>query len=71
MTPRVDVATAFRVLRGEVSRTGVARDARMQKFHERPGLRRKRLRGERWRKAFNEGFYAVLERVRELRRQGW
>ncbi|KAG5926855.1 hypothetical protein E4U42_002906 [Claviceps africana] len=42
-----------------------------QKFHERKGLMKKRLRRERWRARFKEGFKAVVTRVVELKRQGW
>lgn len=42
-----------------------------QKAHERPGLKRKRLRSERWRERFKGGFCAAYARVHELRKQGW
>ncbi|KAF3356792.1 hypothetical protein VdG1_06215 [Verticillium dahliae VDG1] len=45
--------------------------ARLQKRHERPGLKRKRLRSERWRARFKIGFAATVSRVQELRNQGW
>ncbi|CEJ82212.1 hypothetical protein VHEMI02290 [[Torrubiella] hemipterigena] len=44
---------------------------RTQKFHERPGLRRKRLKSERWRARFKTGFKAACSRVLELKKQGW
>ena len=49
----------------------VRADVRAQKFHERPGLKRKRLRRERWRRRFKEGFQAVVQKVENMRRQGW
>ncbi|OIW28657.1 hypothetical protein CONLIGDRAFT_670447 [Coniochaeta ligniaria NRRL 30616] len=67
----VDVARAFTLLDMACNRNGVPRDLRRQKFHERPGLKRKRLRSERWRKMFKLGFRATVSRVSELRRQGW
>jgi len=42
-----------------------------QRFHERPGLKRKRLRKERWRKRFKETFKGICERVKFLGKQGW
>jgi len=49
----------------------VKADFAYQRYHERGGLKRKRLRRERWRKRFSEGFKATIARVRELTRQGW
>ncbi|KEY64207.1 hypothetical protein S7711_03496 [Stachybotrys chartarum IBT 7711] len=42
-----------------------------QRFHERKGLKRKRLAMTRWRKRFKDGFKATVNRVLELKRQGW
>ncbi|KAH7134599.1 hypothetical protein B0J13DRAFT_609958 [Dactylonectria estremocensis] len=42
-----------------------------QKFHERPGLKKKRLKSQRWRSRFKTGFKAVVHRVVELKKQGW
>ncbi|PQK08923.1 hypothetical protein BB8028_0001g09950 [Beauveria bassiana] len=42
-----------------------------QRFHERKGLKRKRLASERWRSRFKVGFCAAYTRVHELRKQGW
>ncbi|KAM3458354.1 hypothetical protein MY3296_000560 [Beauveria thailandica] len=42
-----------------------------QRFHERKGLKRKRLASERWRSRFKVGFCAAYARVHELRKQGW
>ena len=44
---------------------------RLQRFHERPGLKRKRLASERWKTRFKKGFKAACQRVQELNRQGW
>lgn len=46
-------------------------DSNRQRFHERPGLRRKRQKAERWQKRFRVGFQASCSRVSELARQGW
>lgn len=67
----VDVGRGFRLLEQSVARNKVRRDFTMQRYHERPGLKRKRLRKERWRKRFMEGFKATLDRVKEMKRQGW
>lgn len=42
-----------------------------QRFHERPGLKRKRLKSQRWRARFKTGFKAAVSRVLELKKQGW
>jgi hypothetical protein len=42
-----------------------------QKFHERPGLRRKRLKSARWRKGFKKDFYGLISKIREMRSMGW
>lgn len=49
----------------------VKQDFQRQRFHERPGMKRKRLKRERWRKLFKEGFRATVTRVQEMRRKGW
>ncbi|MCJ1277825.1 hypothetical protein MMC21_005639 [Puttea exsequens] len=49
----------------------VRNDAARQRFHERPGAKRKRLASERFRKLFKESFTATVRRVKELRRKGW
>jgi ribosomal protein S21 len=67
----IDVARAFQVLDFACRKNNVAKDFRRQRFHERPGLKRKRLRSERWRALFKEGFRATCARVEVLRRQGW
>lgn len=46
-------------------------DSKRQRFHERPGLRKKRQKSERWRRRFADGFKATCSRVSELARQGW
>lgn len=62
---------AFNLLR-RIVRTGQIKSLwHRQRFHERPGLRRKRLKSERWRARFKQGFQATTERVRELKKQGW
>jgi len=67
----IDVGRGFRLLEQSCARNGVRRDANSQRFHERPGLKRKRLRRERWRRKFMEGFKATVGRVKQLKNQGW
>jgi len=71
ISERIDVGRGFRLLEQSCARNKVRADFNYQRFHERGGLKRKRLRRERWRKRFFEGFKATIGRVRELTRQGW
>jgi predicted transcriptional regulator len=54
-----------------MARNRVKRDFQMQRFHERGGLKRKRLKSERWRARFKIGFDATCKRVTELTKKGW
>ncbi|KAF2235593.1 hypothetical protein EV356DRAFT_500098 [Viridothelium virens] len=67
----MDVGRAFRQLDTLVSRNRIRSDFAKQRFHERPGLKRKRLKSERWRKRFKVAFKATVARVKELKRKGW
>jgi ribosomal protein S21 len=49
----------------------IKQDKQRQRFHERPGLKRKRLKSERWRRLFKQSFKAAISRVREMKRKGW
>lgn len=71
VTATVDVARAFRNVDMNCARNKVRSDASKQRYHERPGLKRKRLVRERWRKRFSEGFKATVTRVKQLKHQGW
>ena len=42
-----------------------------QRFSERPGMKRKRLKMQRWKRRFRYGFIEATRRVKELKRQGW
>ncbi|ETS82341.1 hypothetical protein PFICI_04217 [Pestalotiopsis fici W106-1] len=66
-----DASRAFRMLGMQVASNRVRQDERLQRYHERPGLKRKRLKSERWRKRFKKAFRSTCARVEELRRQGW
>jgi hypothetical protein len=67
----VDVARSFKLLAVQIGQNKVRQDFQRQKFHERPGLKKKRLKSERWIKRFRKGFKATVSRVRELTGQGW
>ena len=67
----VDAATAFRRLAMRLAQNNVRRDAQQQRFYERPGLKRKRLKSVRWRKRFKEAFQGTVAKVVGLKRQGW
>ncbi|TKA31351.1 hypothetical protein B0A50_02196 [Salinomyces thailandicus] len=67
----MDPAKAFRALDIQCARNSVRRDAMRQRYHERPGLKRKRLHSERWRRRFKEGFRGVVGLVQKMRKQGW
>jgi small subunit ribosomal protein MRP21 len=67
----IDVARAFRSMEIQVAKNSVRKEFARQKFHERPGKKRKRLHSERWRKRFKAGFKATVKRVLKMRKQGW
>jgi small subunit ribosomal protein MRP21 len=67
----VDIGRGFTMLEQSCARNRIRADATKQRFHERGGLKRKRLRRQRWRKRFMEGFRATVGRVKHLRNQGW
>ena len=67
----VDVGRALRNLDIACSTNRVRQDLSRQRFHERPGMKRKRLKSERWRKMFKQSFRATVMRVKEMRRKGW
>lgn len=66
-----DAARAFLFLDISCKRNRVAVDFQRQKFHERPGLKRKRLRSQSWRRKFRQAFLQTTERVQDLVKQGW
>lgn len=67
----VDLARGLSKLQYELTTNRVRRDQFRQRFHERPGLKRKRLKRERWRLRFKTSFIAIVDKVKEMRRQGW
>jgi ribosomal protein S21 len=62
---------ALRILNRIVREDQVKNKYHSQKFHERKGLKRKRLASQRWRARFKHGFKATVNRVIELKKQGW
>ncbi|KAK4125618.1 hypothetical protein N657DRAFT_613634 [Parathielavia appendiculata] len=67
----VDVARGFRLLQRAVAQNGIKRDVFLARAHERPALKRKRQKRERWQARFKNGFKATIARVMELKGQGW
>lgn len=67
----VDFGRALRTLGIQCAVNRVRADLQRQRYHERPGMKRKRLKSERWRKLFRESFRATVGRVKEMRRKGW
>ena len=67
----IDVGRAFRMLDMRCAQNSVRRDFQRQRFYERPGLKRKRLKSERWRKRFKESFQKTVGLVVRLKGQGW
>ena len=65
------VAVALQQLEAECRRNNVRVDQKRQRFHERPGMKRKRLKSERWRKRFKIAFKATVQKVQAMRRKGW
>lgn len=53
------------------TRNRVAADFQKQRFHERPGLKKKRLAMLSWRRKFRTGMQATVKRVKTLSAQGW
>ncbi|OAL47953.1 hypothetical protein IQ07DRAFT_589432 [Pyrenochaeta sp. DS3sAY3a] len=66
-----DIVRGIGMLGSMVARNKVRRDFEKQRYHERPGLKRKRLVSERWRARFKVGFRQVTGRVTELTKKGW
>ncbi|KAF2475731.1 uncharacterized protein BDR25DRAFT_300730 [Lindgomyces ingoldianus] len=66
-----DIVRGLGMLGSLMARNKVKADFMKQRFHERPGLKRKRLKSERWRARFKVGFRKVVGRVSELTRKGW
>ena len=66
-----DLGRAFKELDRIVAGNKIKTIVRTQKYHERPGVKRKRLKSLRWRRYFKAGFKATVARVNMMRKQGW
>ncbi|RMZ73487.1 ribosomal s21 [Pyrenophora seminiperda CCB06] len=66
-----DIVRGIGMLGSLVARNKVRKDSNAQRYHERGGLKRKRLASERWRARFKKGFKALTGRVTELTKKGW
>ena len=67
----VDLNRALRKLGTNCALNNVRRDLINRRYHERPGMRRKRLKREQWRARFKHGFRALVEKVLAMRKKGW
>lgn len=67
----INFGSALRTLEIQCNVNRVRQDLSKQRFHERAGLKKKRLKSERWRKLFRDSFRATVGRVKEMRRKGW
>lgn len=65
-----DVTQGMNRLRRVLVENNVRTDARIQRFHERAGMKRKRLKRDRFRKRFKEGFKKMVGIVLDMKRQG-
>lgn len=65
-----DVTVAFTRLRSIVQANRVRADKNKQRFHERPGVKRKRLRRERHKRRFKEGFKRMVGIVLDMKNRG-
>jgi Ribosomal protein S21 len=66
-----NVAVKLRTLSALAVNNKVPQTFNRQRFHERPGLKRKRLKSERWRARFKRNFKAICGRVGDFTKQGW
>jgi small subunit ribosomal protein MRP21 len=66
-----DLVRGIGMLGSLMARNKIRHDMMKQRFHERNGLKRKRLASERWRARFKQGFTSVTRRVSELTGKGW
>lgn len=67
----LDLPRALRKLGFQCIENNVRRDQLNQRYYERPGMKRKRLKRERWRARFKLGFKALVQKVQAMRRKGW
>lgn len=65
-----DLSKALNGLKTQIRINNVREDSIQQKFHERRGMKKKRMKRERFRKRFKEGFKRMVSIVLEMKRQG-
>ncbi|KAF2673427.1 hypothetical protein BT63DRAFT_156092 [Microthyrium microscopicum] len=66
-----DLAIKIRYLGALLNKNNIKGTMIAQRFHERPGLKRKRLKRVRWRKRFRDSFDSICKRASYLSNQGW
>ncbi|KAK7543095.1 hypothetical protein IWX49DRAFT_513311 [Phyllosticta citricarpa] len=66
-----DLVGALRRMDRRIAANNIRKSYHSQKFHERPGLKRKRLASARWRARFQKAFQATVATVKHLKKQGW
>lgn len=66
-----DLGAKMRQLDGLVARNRIRNDFQKQRYHERGGMKRKRLKSERWRTRLKNEFRKTVLRVQALRKKGW
>ncbi|KXT07654.1 hypothetical protein AC578_10220 [Pseudocercospora eumusae] len=67
----IDVGRAFRMMESTCVRNRVRKDFLDQRYHERPGMKRKRLKRQRWAKRFKDNFIRTVQLVQRMKKQGW
>jgi ribosomal protein S21 len=65
-----DLAQAFMGLKSIIQQNRVRQDFARQRFYERPGLKAKRLKSERYRRRFKEGFKRMVSVVLNMKKKG-
>jgi hypothetical protein len=65
------ITTALRNMKRLVIVSGLRGKMHSEKSHERPGLKRKRLKMLRWRRRFAGDFRKICQRANKLAGQGW
>ncbi|KAH7930799.1 hypothetical protein BV22DRAFT_999853 [Leucogyrophana mollusca] len=65
-----DLGEAFARLQSRLRRNRVTADLRVQSRHEKKGVKRRRLRSERWRKQFANEVRKKVQLVSTIRRRG-
>ena len=65
------VTMALRKMKRLVHESEMRKKLFAERAHERPGLRRKRLRMVRWRRRFAGDFRRICQRANKLAGQGW